>query len=175
MHLRKMISIVVTFKILFLSVKVIVNHVKRSHKQTQLRHKLQSYSDTRFNGVYVMMKSILTVYDELTDTLQDEMKNKLTDIDKLLLYFICSYLRTFNDVIEALSADQNPTIDEVIPLRQMLVHSSLTITDDAKVTKTLKRCIGKELLNNWVITDEHYLGVILHPLLKNFQTLPDFK
>ncbi|CAF1660208.1 unnamed protein product, partial [Didymodactylos carnosus] len=52
---------------LFLFVKAIVNHVKRSHKQAQLRHKLQSFSDTRFNGVYIMMKSISTVYDELID------------------------------------------------------------------------------------------------------------
>ncbi|CAF1124545.1 unnamed protein product [Didymodactylos carnosus] len=160
---------------LFLSVKAIVNHVKRSHKQAQLRHKLQSFSDTRFNGVFVMTKSILTVYDELTDTVQDEMKNKLSDIDKSLLQFICSYLKNFNDVTEGLSADQNPTIYEVIPLHQMLVHSSLTTTDNTEAPNSLKEYIGKELLSNWIITDEHYLCVILHPLLTNFQTLPDFK
>ncbi|CAF1658061.1 unnamed protein product, partial [Didymodactylos carnosus] len=150
-------------------------HVKRSHKQAQLRHKLQSFSDTRFNGVYIMMKSISTVYDELIDILQDEMKDKLADIDKSLLQFILSYLKNFNDVTEALSADQNSTIYEVIPLRQMLVHSSLTTTDDTEAIKNLKKYVGKELLSNWAITDEHYLGVVLHPLLKDFQALPDFK
>ncbi|CAF1639655.1 unnamed protein product, partial [Didymodactylos carnosus] len=75
-----------------------------------------------------------------------------------------------------LSADQNSTIYEVIPLCQMSVHSPLITPDDTKVIGTLKQykeC--KELLNNWTMTAKHYVAVLVHPLLKNFQTLLDFK
>ena len=50
---------------LFQNVEKIVTHVRRSHKQLKLERKPQLYSDTRFNGAFIMLNVFLSVCDEI--------------------------------------------------------------------------------------------------------------
>jgi hypothetical protein len=55
---------------IFVHIRRIVSHMRRAHKQSKLPRKLQSYSDTRFNGALHMMDVFLQVLDELAGVLE---------------------------------------------------------------------------------------------------------
>jgi hypothetical protein len=55
----------VEVRALFKHVKTLVTYIRRSHKQLKLTRKLQTYSETRFNGAFCMLNVFLMVFDEL--------------------------------------------------------------------------------------------------------------
>ena len=106
------------------------SHMTRSHKQSHLSRKLQSYSETRFNGAFHTMDVFLVVIDELAGVLKRTYINDYISIDKDLLTAVCSFLKPFEEVIEQLSSDTQPTIHKVLPLRQYLLNHCIIFSDD---------------------------------------------
>lgn len=128
----------------FNSIKKIVASVRRSHKQQQLSHQLQTYSVTRFNGSFFMMNAFLRVYDEIPNIL---LRSKLIDdfqsIDQKVLRDICMFLESFQEIIESLSEDERPTLHRVAPLRQYLLNQCYDTSDDSVAICELKSFLGK--------------------------------
>lgn len=84
---------------LFDRVKKIVAHVRRSHKQTKMSKRVQTHSDTRFNGAYHMLHIFLEIFDELAVVLDSIHLNEYLLLDKDLLEQICLFLKVFDEVI----------------------------------------------------------------------------
>lgn len=105
-------------------------HIKRSHKQTKMSKRVQSYSETRFNGAYYMLNTYADVFDELSSILDHIYLQEYLSIEKDLLDQICSFLKVFDDVIEQLSDEKKPTIFKVLPFRQHLLNHCKTENDD---------------------------------------------
>lgn len=123
---------------LFLSVKEIVVHVRRSHRQAALSKKVQTYSDTRFVGAFIMLESFLNVITELGQVLEREYLLRFADIDVDLLRQIHLFMQPFSDVIEELSHSSRPTLHRVIPLRQYLIDCCDPHVDDEDGLEKLK-------------------------------------
>jgi hypothetical protein len=70
---------------IFTPVRTIVSHTRRTHKKAKLPRKLQSYSNTRFNGAFLTMNVFLLVFDELPGVLDRALMNDYESIDKDLL------------------------------------------------------------------------------------------
>ncbi|CAF3988536.1 unnamed protein product [Rotaria magnacalcarata] len=136
---------------LFKTVRSIVTKVRQCHKQSSLSSHLQNYCDTRFSGVYIMLDSFLEVYFELVTILHDEQK--------------VNYLKIDRDSIESL----------LIPYKQTLINWSCVTDEDNLLTSPVKRYIGKELEDYWVVDDVHYIATMLHPNLKSFNYTPHKK
>ena len=51
---------------IFTNIRKIMSHTRHPHKQSKFSRKLQSYSDTRFNGAFYTMNIFLLVFDELS-------------------------------------------------------------------------------------------------------------
>lgn len=125
-------------QLLFERVKRIVSHVRRSHKQTKLSKRVQTYSETRFNGAYKMLQTFLEIFDELGLVLDNTHLNEYLLLDKEFLEQICSFLKVFDDVIEQLSDDKRPTIYKVLPLRQRLLNECGIKANDSDGLKQIK-------------------------------------
>ena len=67
---------------MFDNIRKIVSRTRQAHKQSKLSRKLQSYSDTRFNGAFYTMKVFLLVFDELVGVLNSSVMNNYELIDK---------------------------------------------------------------------------------------------
>ncbi|CAF4687664.1 unnamed protein product, partial [Rotaria sp. Silwood2] len=80
---------------LFFTIKNIVSSVRRSHKQQILSKKLQSYSDTRFNGALYMLDVFRELFDEFPAVLiNSKLIDAYQEIDKQTLddvYFSSSF------------------------------------------------------------------------------------
>ncbi|CAF1479669.1 unnamed protein product [Didymodactylos carnosus] len=103
-------------QVLFKTVRSIVTKIRQCHTQSLLSSYVQNYSDTRFNGVYIMFNSLLKVYYELPTVLTDEYKKHYLKIDRDTLELFC---------------EKTPTLHLVIPYKQFLINlSSITDNDD---------------------------------------------
>ncbi len=123
---------------LFDRVKGLVAHLKRSHKQTKMSKRVQTYSETRFNGAYHMLHVFLEIFDELAVILDTSYLNEYLILDRDLLEQICLFLKVFDDIIEQLSDDKKPTIYKVLPFRQRLFNECEIKPDDHDGLKELK-------------------------------------
>ncbi|CAF3885120.1 unnamed protein product, partial [Rotaria sp. Silwood1] len=133
-------------------VKKVLSSVRHSHQQQKLSQKLQTYSEARFGEVLVNSKTL----------------NDYNLIEKKLLDDICNFLEPFQEVFDALSEDQQPSLHRVIPLRQYLMNKCEVKEDDSAAIIQLAFFLARQIKNAWHITDHHRLSTILHPKLKNF-------
>ncbi|CAF4983738.1 unnamed protein product [Rotaria sp. Silwood1] len=160
---------------MFVHVRKIVSHTRRTHKQTKLSRKLQSYCDTRFNGAFLMMDVLLLVFDELPGVLERALMNDYESIDKDLLSCICLFLKPFEEVIEQFSSDTKPTIYKVLPFKQYLLNHCKIHPDDHDGIQQVKTFLEKRIQDVWIIHDIHYITTFLHPSFKNFDKCSDFR
>ena len=74
-----------------------------------------------------MFDSFLKVYYELSQILNDENKKNYFKVDHYTcsLESLCIDLKRFYDVVTNLSCDKTPTIDLVIPHKQILINLSI--------------------------------------------------
>ncbi|CAF2995343.1 unnamed protein product, partial [Rotaria sp. Silwood2] len=156
-------------------IRKIVSHMRRTHKQSKLPRKLQSYSDTRFNGAFRTMNVFLTVFDDLACVLDRTFLDDYTLIEKDLLEYVCSFLAPFEEAIEELSCDKRPTIYKVLPLRQYLINQCKIHADDHDGIRQIKNFISTRFQDVWVLQDIHYITTLLHPSFKNFDVNPNLQ
>ncbi|CAF3152845.1 unnamed protein product [Rotaria sp. Silwood2] len=165
----------VAAQLLFRIVRFIVTKVRQYHKQSLLSTYLQNYCDTRFNGVYSMFDSFLKVYHELPTILGDEQKRSYLQIDHDDIELLCLYLKRFYDVIEKLSCKKTPTLHLVIPYKQFLINLLSLVDDTNQLTSPIKKCIGQQLKDYWIVDDVHYIATMLYSNLKSFNYTPQQK
>ena len=115
---------------MFVNIRKIVLYTRQAHKQSRLSRKLQSYSDTRFNGAFYTMNVFRLVFDELVDVLDSNVMNNYELIDKNLLTGVCVFLKEFGQTIVHISSDTKPTIYQVLPFRQYLLNHCKIHPDD---------------------------------------------
>lgn len=128
---------------LFENVKKIVAHVRRTHRQVKLNRKLQLYSDTRFNGAFLMLNVFLNVFDDICIALNNNYIDYFTSIDKELLEEVCRFLKLFDKAINQLSEEERPTMHMVLPIRQLLLNHCEPKVEDSAELKELKLFLGE--------------------------------
>ncbi|CAF4627166.1 unnamed protein product [Rotaria sp. Silwood2] len=95
------------------------------------------------------------------------------------------------EILDAVSEDQQPSLHRVIPLRQYLMNKCEVKEEESAAIIRLEVVLGKKknhvkyfsnckilacrIKNAWHITDHHRLSTILHPKLKNFDCCIDEK
>ncbi|CAF4154785.1 unnamed protein product [Rotaria sp. Silwood2] len=79
------------------------------------------------------------------------------------------------EILDAVSEDQQPSLHRVIPLRQYLMNKCEVKEEDSAAIIRLKVFLACRIKNAWHITDHHRLSTILHPKLKNFDCCIDEK
>ncbi|CAF0968562.1 unnamed protein product [Adineta ricciae] len=92
---------------LFDRTETLVAHLRGSYKQTKMSKRVQTYSETRFNGAFHMLNIFLQIFDELFIILDDSHLNEFLTMDRDLLEEICSFLKIFDQAIEELSEDKH--------------------------------------------------------------------
>lgn len=83
------------------------------------------------------------VYDELIDVFSGSHGQDFESIDKDLLSDLCEFLKRFDQVIEILSDETQPTLHKVIPLRILLINHCEINPDDKPGMKMVKRFLSK--------------------------------
>jgi hypothetical protein len=142
---------------MFAHIRTIVSHTRRAHKQSKLSRKLQSYSDTRFNGAFYTMNVFLLVFDELVGVLDRTFMNNYELIDKDLLSYICTFLKPFDEILEQFSADTKPTIYKVLPFKQYLLNQCKIHPDDHDDIQQIKTFLGIVLIAKALIFSTNFI------------------
>ncbi|CAF3736993.1 unnamed protein product [Rotaria sp. Silwood1] len=122
-----------------------------------------------------MLQVFLDIFDELGLVLDSINLNKYLLLDKEFLEQVCSFLKVFDEVIEQLSDNKQPTIYKVLPLRQQLLNECEVKPNDCDGLKEMKVFLCRRLKTVWVSQDVHYISCLLHPSLKQFQIAPHEK
>ncbi len=128
---------------LFKHVKTLVTHIRRSHKQLKLTRKLQTYSETRFNGAFCMLNVFLMVFDELLTIININYLENYVNIEKDFLQQVCDFLVPFDEVLQQLSDTKRPTLHRVIPFRQYLINLCEIKPEDHDGIEKLKKFLGE--------------------------------
>ncbi|CAF1523574.1 unnamed protein product, partial [Rotaria sp. Silwood1] len=130
-----------------------------------------------FNQVKKVVSSVRHSHQQQTfsQKLQTKTLNDYSLIEKELLDDICNYLEPFQEILDAVSEDQQPSLHRVIPLRQYLMNKCEVKEEDSATIIRLEVLLACRIKNAWHITDHHRLSTILHPKLKNFDCCIDEK
>ncbi|CAF4341330.1 unnamed protein product, partial [Rotaria magnacalcarata] len=132
--------------------------------------------DTRFNGAFYMLEVFLDVYDELAGIINNVFMANLAAIDKELLEELCTFLKIFDQVIDALSEEEKPTMHKVIPVRQLLLnHCDLKYEDSGELKELNFSLVSERIKCVGILQDQHYVSTLLHPSLKYFEIDPNEK
>ncbi|CAF4876290.1 unnamed protein product, partial [Rotaria sp. Silwood2] len=107
---------------IFNQVKKVVSCVRHSHQQQNFSQKFQTYSETRFGGAIIMLDIFREFFFKLPEVLINRKTlNDYNLIEKELLDDICNYLEPFQEILGAVSEDQQLSLHRVIPLRHYLI------------------------------------------------------
>lgn len=157
----------------------LINHIVENGGTT-----LQSYCETRWNTVIIMLDSIVHNYHRIVNALAAKeasdpslsIINKVTCLDKSSISKICDFLRVFKNMTEEISGEKYGTIHKVWMMIEK-VHKALTFNiNDFNMVAEMKE-IGKNYLNtdrskkDFAPTIEHKLGVFLHPMMKSLKLM----
>ncbi|CAF5182378.1 unnamed protein product, partial [Rotaria magnacalcarata] len=85
-----------------------------------------------------MLNVFLNVYDDIGSVLNSGYIDYLTSVDKNLLEEVCRFLIVFDNAIDQLSAEERPTMHQVLPIRQLLIDQCEVKFEDSSELKELK-------------------------------------
>lgn len=147
--------------------KEIVTRVKRSRIQGQLSTTLKQAVSTRWNSIYVMMKSISKNLPDLKHVEDRQLQKNLMDINDNLLINVIKVLEHLDTATRLLSADKMPTLHLVVPVRVRLIKNLSIMADDTESIKALKIELIKQLEKYYKSNDLHITAALMDPRLKN--------
>ncbi|CAF2931406.1 unnamed protein product [Rotaria sp. Silwood2] len=152
---------------LFNTIRPIVTHFTRSHKQANLTRRLQLYCKVRWHSIYSMFFAFNENFPDLRSLLDHNHQQSFDTIDQDLLRQLLPFLKLIVDITERLSNEQQPILHLVIPCRQKLLqvaNSSSSNKHSGLVEH--KNYFIEHLENDWPIQDEHFIATVLHPQFK---------
>ncbi|CAF1398655.1 unnamed protein product, partial [Didymodactylos carnosus] len=152
----------------------ICTHVRRTHRQIKLKRKLQLYS-TRFNRAFYMLNVFDKVYVDVGGVINNNYMDYLSRIDKNLLEELCGFLVVFDQAIDQLSEEEQPTIHKVLPIRQLLLNHCEINSQDSSSLHELKIFLSERIKSAWILQNQHFISTLLHPSLKHFHKAPNGK
>ncbi len=152
---------------LFDTIRPVVIHITRSHKQVNLTRRLQLYCKTRWNSVHSMFFTFNENFSDLRMLLDQNHQQLFDTIDQELLRQLIPFLKLFVEITELLSNEQQPTLHLVLPCRQKLIQvSKSSSTNEHPGLRELKNYFIEHLEDDWPVQDEHYVATVLHPQFK---------
>ncbi|CAF4712321.1 unnamed protein product [Rotaria sp. Silwood1] len=155
---------------LFDTIRPIVTHIIRSHKQAILTRRLQLYCKTRWSSIYSMFFTFNENFSDLPTLLDNNHRQSLDTIDQELLRQLIPFLKLFLDMTERLSNEQQPTLHLVLPCRQKLIQVAKTSSSNEHPDLAkFKNYFIRHIENDWPIQDEHFIATVLHPQFKQLE------
>lgn len=124
--------------------KEIVTRGKRSRIQGQLSTALKQAVSTRWNSIFVMIKSISKNLPDLKNVDDRQLQKSLMDINDSLLINIIKVLEHLDTATRLLSTDKTPTLHMVLLVRVRLLNNLSVMADDTESTKALKIELSKQ-------------------------------
>jgi hypothetical protein len=154
-------------------VKRVVNHFKHTGMNRKLGHSLKPMINTRWNSLYVMLKSIHLEFENIIKFLNERNELHRYSIDKNLLEGIILILEPFRKAINDLSSSSVPTLNIVIPKIQTLKNSLKPLNDENNIINNFKQYLlsGIEDKVQSRINEWHNLAFLLDPRFKNSNLL----
>lgn len=97
--------------------KIMVRYFKKSGLNRQLTKSLKQEISTRFNSVYIMLSSVVAVFDEVAIILkQNDNLHYISHIKQKTLKTVCKLLKWFDAATKKLAAEKQETLHLVIPV-----------------------------------------------------------
>ncbi|GAB0089483.1 zinc finger BED domain-containing protein 1-like [Sergentomyia squamirostris] len=142
----------------------LVKYFKKAQLQEKLTKTIKQDVPTRWNGTLTMMASIVEMWDEILETLEDRGESsRLQDLQKNSIQNLIEFLQPFEDATKETVAEKMPTLHLVTLWRTKLKqHLASKIDTYAKLALDYFH-------KNLILEDVHYLATFLHPLLKHMR------
>lgn len=165
-----------TAKSIVSQVASLVRTLKKSGlSNVQLNASLKSFCETRRNGVYLTLNSILENYDSLLDYLRNKDNNmliKCISIPKLQLTEMAKFLELFTDITIKIQGEKYETLHLVWPFMKAIERHLIETENDSPLVRAMKQK-GIEYIAkigfDFRPKNCHKLAVFLHPVFKSLQ------
>lgn len=149
--------------------KKLVADFNRSGDNSALKSSLKGYCETRWNGLYCMLLSILDEFETVGNICI--MKNKsalLNGIDRTMLEHLVQFLKPFHDAIIKFEAGNKPTLHLVCKEYFKLIDFHLQPDEDDSLTiRSLKEIMLDVVRDKIILDDFHKTASFLDPRQKN--------
>lgn len=164
-------------QILISNASSLTNYMKTSGMNTFLPSTLKSFVTTRWNSVYMMLKSIYDNFDEIYNLLlkkEQETRSykyvcKIRCMQQSEISEVINFLKIFQQLSINLESEKEITLHKVWPTFIRLKSSLISNEDDSELIANMKK-LGTEYFQKNIIDFtprmEHKLACFLHPILK---------
>lgn len=144
----------------------LVTYFKRSSLQSKLPKTIKQESETRWNGLLIMIDSIHFAWDAIIKTLEVQKRCDLIDaIDKDVLNELIEFLKPFQEASLQFQFNTKPTLHLVALHRDKLLQH-LNSKGGSSILKSLKS-LGKEYIHSkWILKPYHKIALFLHPRMR---------
>lgn len=161
-------------EVLFDASKRLVSFFKHSELNSKLTKSLKQHVKTRWNSLYIMLKSVFDMYLEIQQLLIERNElHKIAAIDYSLLERLLEFLGPFKDCSEKLSSDIIPTIHEhSLWFEKLIKHCTENVRDSEIITE-VKSCATAALKNRFQPTALHNVALFLNPPYKRLKFMTD--
>lgn len=159
----------------------LVKFMKMAGLNSKCNPTLKSYCKTRWNTVYLMLRSIYSNYSTILGLLNEKEQvtngsenyvEKLTILVKFKLKNVIDFLKLFKDMTDDIEGDKYVTLHYVLPLFEKLRSHLRSEDDDVDIIEEMKNA-GREYihknLNEIKPTLIHKLSSFLHPMFKSLR------
>ena len=127
------------------AVKKLVRYVKKNNLQDLLSKTLKQSNSTRWNSIFLMLKSVLEAYEELQKmfALHKPIEVRQVSITNYnLLKQLTDFLKPFSIITKVFEEERQPTLHLVIPKMAMLKRHSEVTNQDSPPLKAIKKKVS---------------------------------
>lgn len=159
---------------LITAAKKLVTYFKQSELNGKLTKTLKQHVKTRWNSMYIMLKSIHDMFKEIQTLLIEKNEvHRIAEINFNLLQQVLEFLKQFKCCSEKLSSENVPTIHEFSLWSAKLLKLCSEGPSDCAVMQELKQNTKISLNRRFQSTTIHLVGVFLNPPYKKLQFLSE--
>jgi len=153
-------------------VNELVTYFKQSGLASKLSTSFVKECVMRWNTKLAVLESVHKVFPEIQSLLcEKNQKDRLTNIDVMLMEDVIQFLLPFKLISEAMEDDRYPTIHGVLLWKRKLLDHCKADFNDVPVIRILKRKVTDLISNKWPDTDFHKIALFLFPKFKSMSIL----
>lgn len=155
-------------------VRKLVKFIKIGGHNNKFKKSLKSYAKTRWNTHYDMSLSVDENFEDLDTVLRQlNETNRLTEINRLYLKEIITFLKNFKDISDELEKSLTPTLYLVWPSSVRILRFLKSTRVDSLLLSKMKKKARVYFSKNFVLDKVHRLATILHPQMKGLKFATD--
>lgn len=147
----------------------VVKYIKVTGLNTKMSKRLVSYASTRWNTIYDMLDSFISLHEEISDKIKNsDIIGKFENIRYDTVVAVRDYLAPYKYVSKETEGDMDVTCVKILPLVETLLNNNIPKPGDASIVCKMKTT-AKNYIKDHIIPDlpvDYRQWAFFHPAWK---------